>query len=248
MTPTVADVWSGASYERIAETFAPIHERVVATLAPGPGERVLDVACGTGGVALRAARTGADVVGLDISADQIAKARRAATREGLEFQLDEGDCQDLPYGDSSFDAVASVFGAIFAESHARAAREIARVTRPGGHLALTAWPESEWSHVGARLGREAPPGDDNLEWGRPEYACELLDSSFELAFESGEWVVRAASAEALWELVSTSVPPLKAWLDTIDDERRAEAEQAYVELFDGGEFRRHYLLVLGTRR
>src|SRR5215471_16173803 len=91
---SIADSWSGASYERIAETFAPIHDRVVAALDVQPGSRVLDVACGTGGVALRAARAGADVVGIDISTDQLAKARRAAQDEGLAIRFDEGDCQE----------------------------------------------------------------------------------------------------------------------------------------------------------
>ena len=105
---SVADAWSGASYERIAETLAPIHDRIVEALALRPRMRVLDVACGTGGVALRAARAGADVVGIDISADQLAKARRAAKEEGLEIQFDEGDCEALPYWDGAFEAVASL--------------------------------------------------------------------------------------------------------------------------------------------
>src|SRR6185437_13235412 len=119
VSASVADSWSGASYERIAETFASIHDRVVAALAAGPGTRLLDVACGTGGVALRAAR--ADVVGIDISADQLAKARSAAREQGLDVRFDEGDCQELPYLDGEFDAVASAFGAIFAADHERAA-------------------------------------------------------------------------------------------------------------------------------
>src|SRR4051812_11819074 len=128
---SAADTWSGASYERIAETFAPIHDRVVRTLAVEPGTRLLDVACGTGGVALRAARADADVTGIDISADQLAKARRAAEAEGLAIRLDEGDCQELPYADAEFDAVASAFGAIFAPDQERTAAELARVCRPG---------------------------------------------------------------------------------------------------------------------
>ena len=109
-----------------------IHDRVVEALALEPGTRVLDVACGTGGVALRAARAGADVVGIDISADQLAKARAAAEADGLEIRFDEGDCEELPYGDAEFDGVASAFGAIFAPDHERAAGELARVCRPGG--------------------------------------------------------------------------------------------------------------------
>src|SRR5262249_51540094 len=86
-TGSAADFWSGWSYERIAETYAPIHDRVVSALAIEPGTRVLDVACGTGGVALRAARAGADVIGIDISADQLAKARHAADEEGLSVRF-----------------------------------------------------------------------------------------------------------------------------------------------------------------
>ena len=118
---SASETWSGASYERIAETFAPIHDRIVAALAIEPGARVLDVACGTGGVALRAGRAGAEVTGIDISADQIAKARRAAEEEGLAIRFDEGDCQELPYGDAEFDAVASAFGAVFAPDQERTA-------------------------------------------------------------------------------------------------------------------------------
>src|SRR5439155_16998827 len=150
---SVADSWSGATYERIAETFAPIHDRVVEALAIEPGERVLDVACGTGGVALRAARAGADVVGIDISADQLAKARRAADAEGLAIRFDEGDCQELPYAEAEFAVVVSVFGAIFAPDHARTAAELVRVCRPGGRLALTAWRKDAWWDINRRAGR-----------------------------------------------------------------------------------------------
>src|SRR5262249_8944920 len=150
--------WSGGSYERMAETFAPIHDRIVAALDVETGARVLDVACGTGGAALRAARAGAEVIGIDISADQLAKARRAAADAGLTIRFDEGDCQELPYGDAEFDAVPSAFGAIFAPDHRRTAAELARVCRPGGRLALTAWPVDEWSRVSERAGRTFPPG------------------------------------------------------------------------------------------
>ena len=243
-----AVAWGGATYERIAETFAPIHHRVVAALELRPGERVLDLACGTGGIALRAARAGAEAVGLDISSDQLGKARRAAAEEGLQARFDEGDCQELPYPDASFDAVASVFGLIFAPTHALAADEVTRVTRQGGRLALTAWPDDDWSRLGARLGREYPPGDNAREWGREQYVRSLLGELFDLRFEWGEWTVERGSADELWELCSTSVPPLKAWLESLDAERYEQARRAYLEFFTGGVVRRAYLLALGTRR
>ena len=245
---SAADTWSGASYERIAETFAPIHDRVVAVLAIEPEARVLDVACGTGGVALRAARAGADVTGIDISADQLAKARRAAAEEGLPIRFDEGDCQKLPYGDAEFDAVASVFGAIFAPDQGRTAAELARVCRPGGRLALTAWPKDEWSDLAERAGRTFSPGPDACEWAREEHVRSLLGEAFNLELQAGVWRIEAASGEELWELASTSMPPLRAWLAEQSDEARAHAERVYLEHLASGVLARDYMLVLGTRR
>jgi SAM-dependent methyltransferase len=241
-----AELWSGASYERIAATFTPVHEQVVRELGVGREDRVLDLACGTGGVALVAARAGAEVVGLDISADQLEKARRDAEQAGLEIRFDEGDCQEMPYADGSFDAVASVFGFIFAPDNRRAASELVRVVRPGGRMAFTAWPEDDWSRLGDRLGRLYPEGDDAQVWARREYVTELLGGAFQLRFGTHEWTV-SGSPEELWELVRTSVPPLRVWLETLDADRYAEAERAYLEFFTGGEMRREYLLVVGER-
>jgi SAM-dependent methyltransferase len=241
-----AELWSGASYERIAATFTPVHEQVVRELGVVSEDRVLDLACGTGGVALVAARTGADVVGLDISADQLEKARRGAEKAGLEIRFDEGDCQEMPYTDESFDAVASVFGFIFSPDHRRAASELVRVVRPGGRIAFTAWPEDEWSRLGDQLGRPYPEGDDAREWSRREYVTELLGGAFQLRLDCHEWTV-SGSPEELWELVRTSAPPLRVWLEGLDADRYAEAERAYLEFFAGGELRREYLLVVGER-
>ena len=248
MTGSAADTWSGASYERIAETFAPIHDRIVEALTVGPAARVLDVACGTGGVALRAARTGADVVGIDISADQLAKARHAAEAEGLAIRFDEGDCQELPYGDAEFDAVASAFGAIFAPDHERTAAQLARVCKPGGRLALTAWPVDAWSETHARAGRVFIEDADAREWSKEEHVRKLLGDAFDLELQTGTWRIEADSGAALWELVSTSMPPLRAWLAEQTEEVRARAEEVYLDYLASGVLARDYVLVLGTRR
>jgi SAM-dependent methyltransferase len=245
---TGADVWSGASYERLAETFAPIHDRVVEALELAPGARVLDVACGTGGVALRAARLGADVVGVDISADQLAKARRSAEAEGLEIRFDEGDCQELPYADAEFDAVPSAFGAIFAPDHERTAAELARVCRPGGRLALTAWRKDAWSEVHAKAGRTVSHEADAREWSEEDRVRVLLGGAFDLELQPGRYRVDAGSGEALWDLLSNSMPPLRAWLAAADDATRAHAERVYREFLAPGFLEREYVLVLGVRR
>jgi SAM-dependent methyltransferase len=244
----VVDVWGGASYERIAATFAAIHDRMVDALALRSGERLLDVACGTGGVALRAARAGADVVGVDLSPDQLAKARAAAELEGLAISFVAGDCQELPFADGEFDVVVSAFGAIFAPDHVRAAGELVRVCRPGGRLALTAWPADEWSETHIRAGRTFPAELDAREWAREAHVRALLGDAFELDFESGEWRVEAESAEALWELLSTSVPPLRAWIADQDDQARERAERIYLDYLGPGVLSRQYVLVLGRRR
>jgi SAM-dependent methyltransferase len=245
---STADAWSGASYERIAETYAAIHDRVVASLGIEPGDRVLDVACGTGGVALRAARAGADVVGVDISADQLAKAREAASAEGLRIRFEVGDCQDLPYGDAEFDAVASTFGAVFAFDHERTAGELARVSRSGGRLALTTWPKDGWSRVNEQAGRTYPEGENPHDWGDEGHVRTLLGDAFDLELQTGEWRIEADSGQELWELASTSMPPLRAWLAEQSDDVRARAEQIYLDYFASGVFARDYVLVLGTRR
>jgi ubiquinone/menaquinone biosynthesis C-methylase UbiE len=210
--------------------------------------RVLDVACGTGAVALRAARAGADVVGIDISADQLAKARGAAAVEGLEIRFDEGDCQELPYGDAEFDAVASAFGAIFAADHERTAAELARVCRPGGRLAMTAWKKDAWSEQHTRAGRTFSFEADAREWSEEEHVRRLLGDAYDLELASGEWRIEAASGEELWDLVSNSMPPLRAWLAEQDDESRARAERVYRDFLAPGVLEREYLLVLGLRR
>lgn len=245
---SVADTWSGASYERLAETYAPIHDRLVDALALAPGERVLDVACGTGAVALRAARAGADVVGIDISADQLAKARRAADDAGLEIRFDEGDCQELPYEDAEFDAVASSFGAIFAADHARTAAELARVCRHGGRMALTAWPKDGWSEQHAKAGRTFSNEADAREWAEEKSVRALLGDAFDLELRIGQWRVAAESGDALWDLLSSSMPPLRAWLAEQSDEARAHAERIYLEFLAPAVLEREYVLVLGTRR
>ncbi|HKP16906.1 MAG TPA: class I SAM-dependent methyltransferase [Gaiellaceae bacterium] len=224
-----------------------MHERVVDVLAIQPGERVLDIGTGTGAVAIRAARAGAEVVGLDVAAHQIAKARTAVADAGVDVELVEGDCQEMAFADARFDVVASVFGFIFAPDHTRSGAEAGRVCRSGGRLALTAWTYDEFSFVGDRLGRPYPPGDDAREWSNEAHARERLPD-FDLRFEAGEWVVEEESADALWALFSESVPPIKLWLEQVGPAEREEAKRAYCAVFPDGVLRRDYVLILGTKR
>jgi SAM-dependent methyltransferase len=211
-----------------------------------PGEPFLDLACGTGGVALVAARVGADVTGLDIAADQLAKARAAAEAAGLSIRFDEGDAQALPYPSASFDAVASAFGMIFAPDHGRAASELRRVCRTSARIAITSWPEDDWTKLGARL-RPDYEGQTAKLWSEEDHVRPLL-ADFDLRFERGRATIGAESVDACWHLLSTSVPPLKAWLETLGPEERKHAGREYKQLLGGGSLTRDYVLILGTLR
>src|SRR5918912_2631100 len=128
-------MWGGADYERIAQRFAPVHDELVARLVPAPGERWLDVGTGTGEVALRAARGGAEVTAIDISNELLELARAKEDAERVSWEL--GDAQSLRFDDGAFDVVVSSFAVIFAPDQEAAAHELGRVCRRGGRLGLT---------------------------------------------------------------------------------------------------------------
>jgi SAM-dependent methyltransferase len=252
---SAAEMWGSAEYDRIAVRFAGVHDELVRRLEPGPGVRWLDVATGTGRVAIRAARAGADVVGLDIAPRLLEQARAAA--EGLPVRFEEGDAERLPYEDGSFDVVSSAFGAIFAPDQEAVARELARVCRAAGRIGLTTWvPSAEIAELYGRFGLDPPEGPQPFDWGREEHLDRLLGPSFDLDLDRGTWLLEVPDGEAAWELWSNAAPPFRAMLSELEPERRERFHDAYVEYCerfqadDGGGLAipREYLLVLGRRR
>jgi hypothetical protein len=135
---------------------------------------------------------------------------------------------------------------IFAPDHARAAAELTRVCRPGARVAITAWPEDDWARLGARL-RPDYAGVAAKAWADEAYVRGLL-REFDLSFDRGESTIEAQSADELWQLLATSNPPLKAWLDGLDAEGRVAARREYLKLLGDGTLRREYALFLGSRR
>lgn len=131
--------WMAGDYGTFTRDHTSEGENFVARLALKPGERLLDVACGTGNLAIPAARAGAQVTGADIATNLLAQGRSRAQAAGVTIQFDEGDAEQLPYADASFDTVASLFGAMFAPRPARVATELTRVCRPAGRIALANW-------------------------------------------------------------------------------------------------------------
>ena len=252
-------MWGVGGYEPIVEITKEIHEELVAALEPRAGERWLDVATGTGAVALRAARAGADVTGVDLAPALIETARRNASAEGLDVTFDVGDAEALPYEDASFDAVSSAIGTQFAPDHEAVARELARVCRPGGRLGLGCWaPAGGVADMFAVMRPYQPPPPEGagtpFDWGRREHVERLLGRAFDLELEERDTVLRALSGEEVWQLFATSYGPTRTLAESLDDERREALHRDFVELFerwrtdDGIAQPRPWLLVLGRRR
>jgi ubiquinone/menaquinone biosynthesis C-methylase UbiE len=227
----MSEVWSAGTYERLAVRFAPVQDELVERLQLAPGERVLDLATGTGETALRAARLGAAVSAIDFAGPMLEKARSAAAAEGLEIRFELGDVEYLPYEDACFDALVSNFGLVFAPDHANVASELARVACPGGRLAFTAWkPNQKLGELYRRFTEEPIEGREAYEWGRDDHVEDMLGEHFELEFEDGTLWLEAGSGEEIWQLFSESAPPVLALLERLPPERREEFHQAFVEL------------------
>jgi len=170
--------WIAGDFHQIAKSYVAGAEKFIENLNLKPGMKVLDVACGTGNLALPAARAGAIVTGVDIAPNLIEQARENAKREGLNIQFDEGDAEALPYDDDSFDAVVTMFGAMFAPRPELVAAELKRVCRPGGFIAMANWTPAGFigqmfktmsSHVPPPAGMPSP-----LLWGKEETMRERL--------------------------------------------------------------------------
>jgi SAM-dependent methyltransferase len=171
-------LWGLGEYEHIARRLEPAAAALVEACAVSEGQRVLDVAAGTGNVALEAARRGARVTATDLSPVMIEKGRARTVEAGLAVEWGEANAEDLPFADGSFDVVTSCFGAIFAPRHELVATELTRVAA-GGVVGLTSWAEGGINHQMRRIMAEylPPPtgAADPMRWGDESYVRGLFD-------------------------------------------------------------------------
>jgi SAM-dependent methyltransferase len=175
--------WAAGDFPTIAQRqLWEVGPRIVNAVAVRPGEDVLDVACGTGNAALRAAQAGATVVGVDLTPELFQAGRRLATEAAVEIDWIQGDAEELPFEDESFDVVLSTFGCMFAPRHRIAAHEIARVLRPGGRLGIASWtPEGAmgafFRTVGAYLPAPSPLAEPPALWGSEPHVEALFEGT-----------------------------------------------------------------------
>ncbi len=173
-------VWGLGDYPAVARDVIPELGRVlVAAVAPRPGERVLDVAAGSGNAAIPAALTGADVVASDLTPELFDAGREAAAGQGAHLTWEEADAEALPHGDGEFDVVLSCVGVMFAPHHQPAADELVRVCRPGGRIGLVSWtPEGFVGEMFRTMKPYAPAPPPGAQppplWGDEQHVRGLL--------------------------------------------------------------------------
>jgi ubiquinone/menaquinone biosynthesis C-methylase UbiE len=231
----------------------------------GPGQRVLDVAAGTGNTAIRAAEAGAEVVASDLTPENFEPGRREADAHGVELEWIEADAEALPFADGEFDVVTSSFGAIFAPDHQAVADEMLRVCRPGGMIGMLNFtPEGLISDFFGALAPYMPPPLPGAlpppMWGSQEHVRELFSDRVEsLDMTRGHYVERADSPHDYRELFKQTFGPVVATYASLAEEpqRAAALDRDFLDFAtrtntgppDGpAEYRYEYLLVIARKR
>lgn len=189
------------------------------------GHKVLDVATGSGNVALSAARRNCEAVGIDFVPALIERARKRAEAEALAARFEVADCEKIPFADASFDRVTSLYGSMFAPDQESAASELVRVCRPGGKIGMGNWtPDGFWGQTFALIGRYLPPPEGVRpppEWGTEKRLGELFGrSSTGLRINRRSALFRYRSNQHWIEVFSTWFGPIMQVLDKLDETGR----------------------------
>lgn len=254
-------MWAAGHYDRVADEIIPVlGERVVAALGIAPGERVLDVAAGTGNASAPAARAGAHVVASDLTPELLEIGH--TQHPDLDIEWAVADAEALPWPDASYDVVLSTVGVMFAPHHRAAADELVRVLRPGGRFGLVSWtPEGFIGRVFATMKEFVPPAPAGVQppplWGSEAHVRELLGDRVEnLAFETAYVDVDAFSGPSDFRTYfrENYGPTLVAYRGLAEQPERAEELDAALDQLaagfrdPGGRMRWEYVLVSGRRR
>jgi ubiquinone/menaquinone biosynthesis C-methylase UbiE len=255
-------VWSDGDFAMVANLVYPFSETLAEALEIIPGERCLDVACGSGNLAIAMARRAwGNTAGADFVPALLERGRERADAERLEIEFVEADAQDLPFEDASFDVVGSIFGAMFAPDQERTAAELLRVTKPGGRIGMANWtPEGGVGAMFVTIAKHTggpPPGVTPPPlWGVEERVRELLgDGVSELRFEKKKARQAFRSADQYLKFFRTYFGPVKTAYEVVGPEGEAALTadlRAYLEEFNTAGDRAlviepEYLQIVATR-
>jgi ubiquinone/menaquinone biosynthesis C-methylase UbiE len=253
--------WSSGDYAVIGTTLSLTGELLCEAVDLRAGVRVLDVAAGNGNATLAAARRWADVTSTDYVAALLERGRERAAAERLSVTFQQADAEDLPFADSSFDVVLSVFGVMFTPHQEQAAQELLRVCRPGGKIGLANWtPEGFIGHVFRTIGKYIPPPPGVKPpalWGTEQRLRELFgDGISELKTERRFFVFRYRSAEHWLDVFRTYYGPVLKAFAALDEAGQAGLAGDLIELLqrfnqagtDTLAVPSEYLEVVATRR
>jgi len=223
VTQVQQQIWSRGDFAKIGTAAQGVAENLCEALDVLPGRRALDVACGAGNGAIAAARRNAEAVGLDYVPALLERARERAAAERYDVEFVEGDAQDLPFEDGSFDYVISTFGAMFAPDQEKTASELLRVCRSGGKIGMANWPPR--GLVGGGMfkltAEHAPPPPGVLPpvlWGTEERLRELFDEEVsELTVNQRFWNFRYYSPEQWLEFFKEYFGPMIMAFERLGD-------------------------------
>ena len=227
--------WAAGDFDAIAERIWAVGGDLVERVGVAEGDRVLDVACGTGNAAIPAAVAGGAVTGLDITPELFEDARRRRRRGRGRDHWVEGDAEELPFGDASFDVVLSTFGCMFAPDHEVAAAEIARVLAPGGRFGIAAWqPQGSIGEFFKTIAKHAPPPPEGFQppplWGVREHVAGLFGrTGVEPSFEDAAAHWQFDSSTSMVEEYATKFGPLVILRSALEPEGRWDALRADLE-------------------
>lgn len=253
-------VWSLGEFADIAAMIRPASETIMDKAGVQSGDTLLDVACGTGNLAIPAAERGAVVTGIDITPKLVEICRSEAAAAGLSIDIREGDAEALEFADDSFNKVISVFGMMFAPQHELAASEMVRVCEPGGTVAITTWTiEGMNGQLFGVMGNHMPPPPEGMQtpyqWGTEEHVREMFDDSIEWSFSRELVGFRADNAAKWYEFMEEKLGPLVLARAALEPQGRYEALREdlieHYETFNtatDGSFNgeAEYLLAVGT--